>query len=132
MSLKAEEVLEWADGEFLFALKSDQIEELQRVCGDVGFGVIYQRVMLGTWSIGDLRHTIRLALIGGGMGAVEAKRKVDTYANPPLVTGPNNPETLARRIMQIAMHGMEKTEPGEDRPGSDPAGSISPATEQHS
>ena len=132
MSLKAEQVLEWADGEFLFALKAAQIEELQHVCGNVGFGVIYQRVQLGAWSIGDLQHTIRLALIGGGMDPVTAKRKIDVYAQPPLVSGPNNPETLARRIMQLAMHGMETLEPGEARPGSDPAGSTSQNSEQHS
>lgn len=132
MSLKAEQVLEWADGEFLFALHAAQIEELQHVCGNVGFGVIYQRVQLGAWSIGDLQNTIRLALIGGGMDPVTAKRKVDVYAQPPLIAGPNNPEMLARRIMQLAMHGMETLEPGEGKPGESPAGSTSQNTEQHS
>lgn len=131
MSLKAEVTLEWADGEYLFALKSAQIEELQKVCGNVGFGVIYQRVMLGTWFIGDLKNTIRLALIGGGMGAVEAKRLTEAYAQPPFVAGPNNPESLVRAILKASMVGMEDLDPpGEQMAGKDPAGSTSPNTEQ--
>ncbi len=130
MTLKGEVELEWADGEFLFALRGAQIEELQRVCGDVGFGVIYQRVMLGAWSFSDIKHTVRLGLIGGGMDPIEARRKVDAYVVPPLVNGPNNPEKLARAILQAAMHGVDTldTPPGESEPGADPAGSISPNT----
>lgn len=132
MTLKGEVTLEWADGEFLFALKSAQIEELQHVCGNVGFGVIYQRLMLGAWSLGDIHHTIRLALIGGGMDPILARRKVEMYAAPPLVSGPNNPEKLARAIAKAAMHGLETMETsssGEAAPGSDPAGSTSPNIE---
>lgn len=131
MTLKGEVVLEWADGEFPFALKGAQIEELQRVCGDVGFGVIYQRIMLGAWSIGDIQNTIRLGLIGGGMDPVEAQRKTKAYATPPLVAGPNNPEKLARAIVQAAMHGVETLDQnsGEEQPGADPAGSTSQNTE---
>jgi hypothetical protein len=132
MTLKGEVTLEWADGEFLFALKSAQIEELQHVCGNVGFGVIYQRLQLGAWSLGDIQHTIRLALIGGGMDPILARRKVDMYAKPPLVAGPNNPEKLARAIVQAAMHGLETLEtssPGEAAPGTDPAGSTSQNTD---
>lgn len=132
MTLQGEVELEWADGEFLFALKGKQIEELQRVCGDVGFGVIFQRLMLGTWSLGDIQHTIRLGLIGGGMDPILARRKVDAYAQPPLVAGPNNPESLARAIVKAAMHGVETIDQGEEQPGADPAGSTSPSTEPHS
>ena len=70
---RAEITLEWADGEYLFALKAKQIEEIQSLC-KAGFGSVYQRVMKGEWHFGDIYHVIRMALIGGGMGAVEAKR----------------------------------------------------------
>lgn len=134
MTLKGEVILEWADGEFTFALQGAQIEELQRVCGEVGFGVIYQRLMLGAWSLGDIQHTIRLALIGGGMDPILARRKVDMYARPPLVSGPNNPEALARAIVKAAMHGVETLDApsGEAEPGADPAGSTSQNIEQPS
>lgn len=132
MTLKGEVTLEWADGEFLFALKGAQIEEMQRVCGDVGFGVIYQRALLGAWFLGDIKHTIRLGLIGGGMDPIEARRKVDAYVVPPLIAGPNNPEKLARAILQATMHGVNTIEAppsGEQQPGADPAGSTFQNTE---
>lgn len=111
MSLKPEIILEWGDGEYAFALYGDQIEEIQHQCGKVGFGAIYQRVTLGVWFWGDLYHTIRLGLIGGGMGAVEAKRLTDLYIKQPLATGPNCPETVARAVMGAAMHGLADLKP---------------------
>lgn len=115
---KAEIVLEWADGEYLFALRGAQIEELEQVCGKVGFGVIFQRVMLGAWFWGDIYHTVRLGLIGGGMGAVEAKRLTDMYIgrdkpSMPLANGPNNPESVARSVLGAVMHGFEDIPSGE-------------------
>lgn len=121
-NLKAEVVLEWGDGEYAFALKGAQIEELEQVCGKVGFGVIFQRVMLGTWFWADIYQTVRLGLIGGGMGAVEAKRLTDTYIgrekpNVPLAAGPNNPESVARAVLGAAMHGFEDIPSGEAMAG---------------
>lgn len=123
---KAEIVLEWADGEYLFALKGAQIEELEQVCGKVGFGVVFQRVMLGAWFWSDIYHTVRLGLIGGGMGSVEAKRLTDAYigkdkAGLPLAAGPNNPESVARAVLGAVMHGFEDIAPGEVGAGETPA-----------
>jgi len=123
--LKAEITLEWADGEYLFALKGAQIEELEHACGKVGFGVIYQRVMLGAWFWSDLYHTVRLGLIGGGMGAIEAKRLTDFYigkeTNRPL-TGPNSPEAVARAVLGASMVGFGDLEnPGEGESRGSPA-----------
>lgn len=103
-------VLEWADGEYPFALPMGQIEELQRVCGDVGFGAIYQRVMLGMWKIEDLFHTIRLGLIGGGMGQVDAHRLVKAYFNAPslgLAADPKDScENVAKAVLSSVMIGV--------------------------
>lgn len=114
MNTKAEVTLEWADGEYLFALKGAQIEELEEKCGNVGIGLIYQRVKLGSYRYVDLYHTIRLGLIGGGMGAVEAKRLVDRYApgTVPIESGPNSPFSVASAILGVVFHGMEKLPPG--------------------
>lgn len=118
MSLKSEIILEWGDGEFLFALKGTQIEELENICGKVGFAAIYQRIQLGMWKWGDLYHVIRLGLIGGGMGAVEAKRKVDMYINVPLAAGPNNPESVAKAVLGAVFMGFEDIPtPGENQAG---------------
>lgn len=110
---RAEIILEWGGGEHLFRLAGRQIEELEQVCGKVGFGAIYQRLMLGTWFWADLYHIVRLGLIGGGMGAVEAKRLTEFYIGMehtsgtlPLVGGPNSPEMIARAVLGAAMHGL--------------------------
>lgn len=115
---KAEIALEWGGGEHLFSLKGAQIEELEQVCGKAGFGVIFQRVMLGTWFWGDIYHSVRLGLIGGGMGAVEAKRLTDMYIGKdkpgvPLANGPNSPESIARAVLGAVMHGFEDIPSGE-------------------
>lgn len=116
-NLKAQVVLEWGDGEYVFALRGKEIEELEQVCGKVGFGVIFQRVMFGAWFWADLYHTVRLGLIGGGLGPVEAKRLTDMYigqtkAEAPL-TGPNSPESVAQAVLSAVMHGFEDIPSGE-------------------
>jgi len=124
-SLRAEIVLEWGDGEYAFALRGKEIEELEHICGKVGIGAIYQRVMLGVWFFNDLYHTVRLGLIGGGMGAVEAKRLTDMYIGREkpavLVTGPNNPETVAKAVLNAAFHGVGDIDAGEPKAGENPA-----------
>lgn len=121
---KAEVTLEWADGEYLFALKGKQIEELQAVC-KCGFGGIYRRIMAGDWYYGDVYHTIRLALIGGGMGAVEANRKCEMYVDGvALAAGPNNPLFVAQAILGASVMGVP-SKSGKPNPKPMMAGSIS-------
>jgi hypothetical protein len=70
--------LEWADGTYPFALPMVQLEELQRLC-DAGPVVIAGRLEAGTWLVGDIYHTLRLALIGGGVAPVAALRLCKLY-----------------------------------------------------
>lgn len=80
-NLSAEVTLEWADSEYLFALKAKQIEELEKLC-DEGIGRICVSVFNKVdFRLIHIRETIRLGLIGGGMDAVSAKRLVDTYVD---------------------------------------------------
>lgn len=130
MSLTNRVVLEWADGEFEFALGGKEVRELQSVCGFVnkdgirqaiGFGAIYQRMSLGVWFDEDIYHTIRLGLIGGGMNFVEAKRKADMYAAPPYRAGEKTgSEQVALAIIGATMHGIAAVEPppGERQAGT--------------
>lgn len=122
MSKKAEIVLEWADGEYLFALKNAHIEELQTIC-KAGFGEIVQRVLLGRWFYKDISETIRLGFIGGGMGAIEAKNKRDFYMKVAPLADPNNPnspEAVAKAILQAVTFGIEDLDlpPGEKEAGT--------------
>lgn len=99
--------LEFGGGEYSLALNGREIEELQRLAGNVGFGAIYQRAVMGNWFHGDIYHTIRLGLEGGGMAPVEAKRIADVYAVPPYQVGHlGGAEQTAIAIIGAAMHGL--------------------------
>ena len=123
MTISNKVVLEFGGGEYAFALNGKQVEELQKLCGSpnkegvlvpVGFGLIYQRAALGAWFHGDIYHSIRLGLEGGGMGAVDARRVADMYAVPPYRSGViGGPEMTAQAIIRAAMHGFEDLPPGE-------------------
>lgn len=118
-NLAAEVVLEWADGEYLFALKAKQIEELEHLC-DEGIGRIAARVFSRVdYRYKHLRETIRLGLIGGGTPPIDANRLVTTYVDgQPIDPTADKSSTLktASAVLQ-AMHfgweGLPETQPGE-------------------
>lgn len=79
--------LDFADGEYRFALPLAQIDELQRKCG-CGIGQLYARTLKGASRQGgdlvlspalaefyalDLLETVRQGLIGGAQGTVDGK-----------------------------------------------------------
>ena len=116
---KPEVVLEWANGEYLFALRGAQIEALESECFNpesgkpgIGLAAIFTRVFGMAWYRADLMNTIRLGLVGGGMGAVEATRLVRDYAETvPLSSntpgfGPNSPLSVAQSILAAAVIGV--------------------------
>ncbi len=70
--------LEWGDGTYPFALPLAQLEELQRLC-DAGPVVIAGRLEAGAWLVGDVYHTVRLGLIGGGVTPVAALHLCKLY-----------------------------------------------------
>ena len=72
---------DWADGSHTFLLRVGEIEELQDKCGDVGPAVIFQRLQSGAWKAQDVRETIRLGLIGGGMAPAKALKMVQRYVD---------------------------------------------------
>lgn len=51
---------------YRFAFGIDQLRELQEKTGD-GPRPVYRRLCEGDWRVDDIRETIRLGLIGGGM-----------------------------------------------------------------
>lgn len=107
----------WANGEDQFCLSPvGHVLDLEDKCG-VGLGAIFQRLGDGSWKVSDIRETIRLGLIGGGMTPERAmlavKRHVDGnesgYAPSVLI---------AYEVIKAAIFGA---------PPDDPVGKEEPA-----
>lgn len=115
MSRRAEVTLEWADGDYLFALKWGQLIELQEKT-DAGPYFLLGRLHDGTWRIGDIREVIRLGLIGGGMEPIRALGMVKRYVEdrPPM-------ENLAtaQAILGIAIMGAPEEKVGKADAGAE-------------
>lgn len=86
----------------------DQLEELQERT-DAGPEELILRIDAGRWRVGDLRHTLRLGLIGGGLPATAAAVWIDRYAGPGRLL---EWKSHARAILQAALIGA----PDEDEP----------------
>lgn len=96
--------LDFADGEYRFALPIEQISELQEKC-DAGIGKIYSRTMAGVRRDGDklmlipsaaefygneVREVVLQALIGGKQGIVDGE---------PVEVKPPRAKLLIRRYL---------------------------------
>lgn len=69
----------FGDGVHTFRLRIKQVEELQTLTA-CGPEFLVSRILNGQWQVADIRHTIRLGLIGAGMPAVDALRMIENYA----------------------------------------------------
>lgn len=126
--------LEFADGEYLFALGLKQINEIQNAC-NAGIGAVFSRVAKGRYHrktdagevmfgdptqseyrIEDLTSVIRQGLIGGGRGTVDgaavivdATRANDLIANYVVGEGQafEKAWTLAYSILAARIVGFE-------------------------
>lgn len=122
-NLKAEIILKWGDGEYLFALKGAQIETLEKLCG-TGIGEIAHRVLSFKPTYADIKQIIWLGLEGGGMPPVLVKEKVERFIdNQPLAApeDPSSPLNTAISIMNAAWFGVEDLPKGEAEAGESPA-----------
>lgn len=71
----------WGDGDHVFNLaKVGQILELESKC-DCGVMEILNRLRQDRWRFNDIRETIRIGLIGGGMAPVAALDLVKRYVD---------------------------------------------------
>jgi hypothetical protein len=69
----------WADKEYQFNVaKLAQAMELEDLCG-CGLMEVFQRVKENRWRVSDVRETIRLGLIGGGLPPARALVLVRRY-----------------------------------------------------
>lgn len=109
MSRDASVTLVWADGTYTFRLGWGEIEALQEAC-NAGPWVILDRLAKRQCLIGDIAHTIRQGLIGGGMVPAAATKLVQTYVEkrPPA-------ENLiyAIGILQVGLQGAPEEPSGE-------------------
>ena len=113
---KAEVSFAWGDGIHRFRLPIDQIFELQDKT-DCGPYVLLERFRNSTWRAQDVRETIRLALIGGGMKPVQALTLVVRYIDKrPLAE--NVPAALM--IMTAAVVGVPGDAPGKSKGAAAP------------
>ena len=114
MSRDARVSFDWGDAEHSFRLPYGQIAELQEKTG-CGPQFLLTRIIDGSWRVDDLRETIRLGLIGGGMDPLKALALVRQYVEArPLLES----VIPARVILSAALFGVEGEEwPGKDAPG---------------
>ncbi len=98
----------WADGEYTFRLKLGQVRELQEKC-DAGPRELAIRLASGKERVDDVRETIRLGLIGGGLTPEQALKLVKRYVDErPFV------ESImpAQAILSAWLVGAPDEEPG--------------------
>lgn len=91
---------EWGGALRRFRLAIGELEALQEAT-EVGPFVLGQRLLNGEWRVADVRETIRLGLIGGGMGVVQADRLVDDMASVDIA--PSVPVAMA--VVAAALRG---------------------------
>lgn len=124
MTRSAETILDWADGTYKFALKIEQLAELQEKC-DAGPWYIQwalEAALLARTAgfappkdanASYVIEPIRLGLIGGGMPAVEAMKKVRAYVGPGQL---NENIQTAYAVLGVALAGAPDDEP--KKPGA--------------
>lgn len=119
MSRSAQVVLDWADGTYPFSLKIEHLSELQDKC-DAGPWYVQWALETALMarklgmappkeaSPAYVIETIRLGLIGGGMDAIEALKKVRAYVGPGQL---NRNITIAFSIISVALQGVPEDKP---------------------
>ena len=117
MSANGTVTIVWANGEDQFCLaKVGYILDLETKCG-APIGVLYQRLGNGSFGLNDVRETIRLGLMGGGMPPDKAmaavKHHVDSNEN-----GLAPSVLVAFEVIKAVMFGS---------PPDDPVGKGMPA-----
>lgn len=96
--------LAFGDGEYTFRLRLRELFELEEKC-NAGIAELVDRIYSSQWRARDVFETIRLGLIGGGMSAVDALKKVNMYCDDrPWVEN----MVVARAVLGHAFVGPEQ------------------------
>lgn len=114
----------WRNGEDTFCLAPiGQILDLEDKCR-AGLGTIMSRLADANWYVGDVRHVIRLGLVGAGMDPAAAHRVVERHVVAPLAEC----VLLAYEIVSaviVAPEGQQPGKPAADREMAPESGSTS-------
>ena len=119
VTVAAEVVLKWADGDYLFRLPIRELCELERRCG-AGVGEITARVFGGRPYVMDIVETIRLGLIGGGTATVRAQQLVATYVDGKPLADPDDPSSpykTALAVLRTVYFGFDELAREASAPG---------------
>lgn len=87
--------LDFGGGSYRFRLAMGELEELQEVTG-VGPYHCLRRLLAGEWHLQDVRDTLRLGLIGGGLLANDALKLTRRYVD-------DRPDWLRNATLAIAV-----------------------------
>lgn len=104
----------FGDGIHDFRLRIGELEELQEKC-DAGPEEIFTRLLSTSWRVADIRETLRLGLIGGGMAPTPALVMISRYASEGSLT---EWRPLAANIIAASINGA----PDEDKPPGEQMG----------
>lgn len=108
---KAEVSFAWGDGVHTFRLPVDSALELEEKC-NAGVYELLDRCRSNTWRVTDLRETIRIGLIGGGMSPIKALSLVSRYFDKrPFAEG----VPAALMILTAAVVGVPGDKPGKSK-----------------
>lgn len=129
MSRSAEVSLAWADGEHRFRLAIGQLRELQEKC-DAGPAWILYRLQSRQWRVDDIRETLRLGLIGGGMSPMDALGLVARYVDERPLQENVAPAmaVLMAALVGVPEEPVGKPEAAETEAGSRPSSAAASAS----
>ncbi len=101
--------LTWGDGPHKFNIaKIKSVLELEEKC-EAGIAEIFQRIRSDRWHINDVRETLRISLIGGGMTPDKALSLINRYCDDRPWAESLQPAML---IIMAAMVGVPGDEVG--------------------
>src|SRR5215207_6058651 len=99
MSADASITLVWGDGEHKFRLAIGQLRELQEKTS-AGPIEVLDRLATRRWRVDDVRETVRLGLIGGGLEPIKSLSLVKHYIDDrPLMES----ISTAQAILMVAL-----------------------------
>ena len=122
MSATGTRTIVWANGEDVFCIaKVGLILDLEDKCKSP-FAVIMARLENGAWGLNDVRETIRLGLMGGGMKPEAAMAAVRRHVDEnPLA----HSVLVAYEVVKAAMFGVPDDPVGKTQ--DDESGKAKPA-----